>query len=106
MLDIYRNQSINLHCKSVVWFHCVCYIGRDGLKCRSSTFNLILSIYLDKPDTTSGNKQQEHRKSINSEWYKQLQKGGEIPETGLASKITGRNITSLTLISNEFREFF
>ena len=81
-------------------------LARDGLKCRSSTFNLILSIYLDKPDTTSGNKQQEHRKSINSEWYKQLQKGGEIPETGLASKITGRNITSLTLISNEFREFF
>lgn len=34
--------------------------------------------------TTNSSAKTENRKSINSDWYKALQHGGEIPEAGLA----------------------
>ena len=49
-------------------------------------------MFSDKP---AGARQQEHRKSVNSEWYKALQKGGDIPDAGLATKkatMTSKNI--------------
>jgi len=51
----------------------------------------LLKIYfyfLAKSTVTTSNNA-EKRKSINSEWYRALQKGAEIPEAGLATMAKG-----------------
>ncbi|XP_066932495.1 sorbin and SH3 domain-containing protein 1 homolog isoform X2 [Clytia hemisphaerica] len=51
-----------------------------------------------KPSSTSTAATAENRKSINSDWYKALQKGGEIPEAGLATGIkTSKSASNISL---------
>lgn len=52
-------------------------------------------MFTAKPTTTNSNT----KKAVNSEWYRNLQKGGDIPEGGLANKNSGKSYFPIVYFS-------
>ncbi|XP_047144927.1 sorbin and SH3 domain-containing protein 1 homolog isoform X2 [Hydra vulgaris] len=79
-----RSATNNQHRKSLPNIHAANFNFMDPSKTGAST---TVQMRIQKPSMTVV-QNNENRKSINSEWYRQLQKGGQIPETGLTSSST------------------
>lgn len=71
----------------------------DNSKKVSST-QITVQTRQKKPGSVSSiGQKQENRKSVNHEWYRQLQKGGEIPEVGLAAAKPASTVTKISVPS-------